>query len=346
MRPSLSIFQSYSEVTSDKWAEMNRSVRFIRHHPSSRDHVRKYSLESARHLRDRRHRGRSSQAKIPLLHICDLYDTALCLRVLWILHHSHVQFFLAFAECDVCCAITRSDLKYVQKLAVRRYLQNLTAEPLSNINVTLAVDLHAIRSNPPGFDLVSCEKVEQSKVRPITQRAILIDLEFQYAVSDGFADVEGLLIWRDPYSVGVIEIVRYLDPFLAARRKVENFSHHGGWHILVRAEHCGISAAIGGHHNVIYAAVEWLAVFVGIPTTQLLAGHIEFKDGAMLLGAREEERPLFRERQPVMAATRSMIQHGGRFAIPFRERVRNPANVVKVTLNVQRPLGSKNVADD
>ena len=46
-------------------------------------------------------------------HICDLYDTALCLRVLWILYHSHVQFFLAFAECDDCCAITRGDLKYV-----------------------------------------------------------------------------------------------------------------------------------------------------------------------------------------------------------------------------------------
>jgi hypothetical protein len=53
------------------------------------------------------------QRKNPLLHICDLYDTALCLGVLWILDHSHVQFFLAFAESDVCCAITRGDLKYV-----------------------------------------------------------------------------------------------------------------------------------------------------------------------------------------------------------------------------------------
>jgi hypothetical protein len=51
--------------------------------------------------------------KNPLLHICDLDDAALCLRVLGILHHSHVQFFLAFAERDVCCAITRGDLKYV-----------------------------------------------------------------------------------------------------------------------------------------------------------------------------------------------------------------------------------------
>ena len=40
-----------------------------------------------------------------LLHIRDLYDAALCLRDVWILDHSHVQFFLPFAECGVCCAI-------------------------------------------------------------------------------------------------------------------------------------------------------------------------------------------------------------------------------------------------
>src|SRR5207248_6311781 len=120
----------------------------------------------------------------------------------------------------------------------------------------------------------------------------------------------------------------------------------GSWQVFVRAKDRGISTAVGGHHNIIYAAVEWLAVFVGIPTAQLFAGHVEFKDGAMLLGAREQERPLFRERQPVMAATRGMIQNRGRFAIPFRQRVRNPANVVKVAVNVQRTLGSKDIADD
>src|SRR6266446_151879 len=76
--------------------------------------------------------------KNPLLHICDLYDTALRLRVLWILHHCHVQFFLAFAEGNVCCAVTRGDLKHVQQLAVGTYLQNLATKPLGNINVTLA----------------------------------------------------------------------------------------------------------------------------------------------------------------------------------------------------------------
>src|SRR5207247_1915172 len=47
-----------------------------------------------------------------------------------------------------------------------------------------------------------------------------------------------------------------------------------------------------------------------------------------------------------MAATRGMIQHRGRFAIPFRQRVGDPANVVEVTVNVQRALGSKKIADD
>src|SRR5438552_12478658 len=153
----------------------------------------------------------------------------------------------------------------MEKLAIRRYLQNLTAKPLGNIKVTFAVDFHAIRSKPPGFDLVSCEKVQQGKIRSVAQRAVGIDFEFQYAVSDGFADVEGLLIWRDTYSVGVIEFGRYLDPLLAARRKIENFPHDGGWQVLVWAKDRGVSAAVGGHRNIIDAAVEWLAVFVGIP---------------------------------------------------------------------------------
>src|SRR5207247_1449002 len=154
--------------------------------------------------------------------------------------------------------------------------QNLAAKPLSNINVTLAIDLHAIRSKPPVFDLVLGEKVQQGKIRSVAQRAVVIDLEFQYAVSDGFADIEGFLIWREAYSVGVIEVVGYLDPFLAARCKIENFPRDGGWNLLVRAKDRGISAVIGGHHNVIYAALKWLAVFVGVPTAQLLASHVEF----------------------------------------------------------------------
>src|SRR6266498_2174242 len=93
-----------------------------------------------------------------LLNILNLHDAALCLRVVWILYHSHVQIVLIFAECDVRRTITCGDFEDVQKLAVRRYLQNLAAKPLGNINVTLAIDLHAIRSKPPRVDLVSYKK--------------------------------------------------------------------------------------------------------------------------------------------------------------------------------------------
>jgi hypothetical protein len=48
-----------------------------------------------------------------LLHICDLYDAPLCLRVLRVLDHGHVQLLIVFTECYVCRAITRRDLKYV-----------------------------------------------------------------------------------------------------------------------------------------------------------------------------------------------------------------------------------------
>jgi hypothetical protein len=41
-----------------------------------------------------------------------------------------------------------------------------------------------------------------------------------------------------------------------------------------------------------------------------------------------------------------MIQYRGRFAVPFAQRVGDPANVVKVTVNVQGALGSKDIADD
>src|SRR5438067_10455604 len=91
-----------------------------------------------------------------LLNILDLHDAAFRLRVLWILHHRHVQFVLVFAEGDIGRAISGSDFKDVEKFTVRRYLQNLAAKPLGNIDVTLVIDLHAIRSQPPGVVLVLC----------------------------------------------------------------------------------------------------------------------------------------------------------------------------------------------
>ena len=66
----------------------------------------------------------------------------------------------------------------------------------------------------------------------------------------------------------------------------------------------------------------------------------------MLVGAREQKCLLFRKRQSVMAAALGVIQHGRRFSIPLRERVGDPADVVKVAVNVQRTLRSKDITHD
>ena len=102
---------------------------------------------------------RSGQSFTRLLHIGDLYDTAFCLWVLGILHRGYVQIFLAFAEGDIGCAISGRDGKDVEQIALRRDFQNLATKPLGNVNVPLAVDLHAIRPEPPGLVLVFYEQI-------------------------------------------------------------------------------------------------------------------------------------------------------------------------------------------
>ena len=39
-------------------------------------------------------------------------------------------------------------------------------------------------------------------------------------VPDGFADVEGLLVRRDAYAIGIVEPIRDLDPRLAVRGQI------------------------------------------------------------------------------------------------------------------------------
>src|SRR5206468_8395221 len=109
--------------------------------------------------------------------------------------------------------------------------------------------------------------------------------------------------------------------------------------VVVWAKDRGISTAISSNHDIIYSSHKLPAIAVGIPSAQLLPGHVEFQDCAGVVSTREEECFLFRERQPVMTAALRVIQHGSRFAIPFRERVGDPANIVKVAVNVQWTLG-------
>src|SRR5207249_11813340 len=114
-----------------------------------------------------------------------------------------------------------------------------------------------------------------------TQRAVAGDGEFQNTVSNHFADVKSFSVWRNTDSVCVVKILRDLDPFLTAGRKIKNLANYEGWcwWISVWAKHRGISTAVGSDHNIIYAAVEFLAVAIGIPSSQLLTCQIEFQDG-------------------------------------------------------------------
>src|SRR5437588_7738931 len=122
----------------------------------------------------------------------------------------------------------------------------------------------------------------------MAQLAVVIYREFQDAISDRLADVKSLLVRRDAYSVGVIEVVRYLHPFLTARRKIKNFPNHGGWcwRVGVWAKDRGISPTVGSHHNIIYPAIKLLAAIVGIPSSQLLPVHVEFQDCAGIIRTR------------------------------------------------------------
>src|SRR5204862_6499827 len=227
--------------------------------------------------------------------ILDLHDAAFGLLVLWILYHRHVQFLFIFAERNVCRAITCGNFKDVEQLPVRRDLQNLATEPLGHIDVALLVDLHAIRSNPPGIVLIPDEKVEQSKIGPVTSRAVVVDRELQDAISNRFADVESLLVGRDAYSIRVIEIVCHFHPFLTARREIKNFPNYRGWYrwIAIWTKDRRISTAVSGHHDIIYSPLKLPAIAVGIPSAQLFPGHVEFQDYAGIVSAREQECLLF-----------------------------------------------------
>jgi hypothetical protein len=74
---------------------------------------------------------------------------------------------------------------------------------LGDIQVAVAVDLQAVRANPPAVDFVLGENVEQREVGAVAERAVGIDRVFQDAVADGFADVERLLVGGNANAVGV-----------------------------------------------------------------------------------------------------------------------------------------------
>src|SRR5882757_8079403 len=177
----------------------------------------------------------------------------------------------------------------MQKLAGRRDLEDLSAEPLGDIQVALMVDLHAVRSQPPGIYLVRRQKVQQREIRSALERAICIDAELQYAIPNRFADVEGLLVGRNADTVGIVQIPRHLDPLLTAGRQIENLSGDRCRHVLGRTKHRRVGTAIGGDDDVVDAAVESVALIVAVPAVQKLARQVELQNRAMAVRAGKQK---------------------------------------------------------
>src|SRR5438874_2741594 len=173
----------------------------------------------------------------------------------------------------------------------------------------------------------------------MAKRAIGINIKFQDTIPDRFTDIESLLIGRDTDAVGVVKIVRDFDPILRTRSKVKNLSHDGGWRIDEVSKKRGVSAAISGHHDVVDAAIELIALVIGLPSAQLLAVEIELENSSVFISAGEKKSLLFRESQPVMAAVRCVIQNGCLLPIPLRQGVGDPADKIKIPIEIERTLG-------
>jgi len=111
------------------------------------------------------------------------------------------------------------------------------------------------------------------------------------------------------------------------------------WHI--NAPPCGRP------HNIIDAAVAMsCAVFVGIPTPQLLAGH-SISRIAMLLGARRRNVLCFVKRQIRYWPQPGVLDSTPcSFCRPISTACWRPSQRSKGRRHVQRTLGSKDIADD
>src|SRR5258705_10253613 len=180
----------------------------------------------------------------------------------------------------------------------------------------------------------------------MAKRAIGINIEFQDRIADRFTDIESLLIGRNTDAVSVVKIVRDLDPILRTGSKVKNLSHDRGWRIDEVSKKGGVGAAISGHHDVVDAAIELMAIVIGLPSAQFLAVEVELENGSVFIGAGEKKSLLLGESQPVMAAPRGVVQDGCLLSIPFRQAVGDPANKIKIPVEIERTFGPEDVLHD
>src|SRR5712691_13521551 len=113
----------------------------------------------------------------------------------------------------------------------------------------------------------------------MAERAIGINIKFQDTIADRFTDIESLLIGRDTDAVGVVKIACDLDPSLRTGSKVKNLSHDRGRRIDEVSKKGGVGAAISGHYDVVDAAIELMALVIGVPSVQFLAVEFELEYG-------------------------------------------------------------------
>ena len=98
----------------------------------------------------------------------------------------------------------------------------------------------------------------------MAERTIGINIKFQDTIADRLTDIESLLIGRDTDAVGVVKIVRDLYPIFRTRSQIKDLSHNHGWRIDEVSKKGGVSAAISGHNNVVDAAIELMALVIGV----------------------------------------------------------------------------------
>src|SRR5712675_1787747 len=180
----------------------------------------------------------------------------------------------------------------------------------------------------------------------MAKRAIGINIKFQDTIADRFTDIESLLIGRDTDAIGVVKIVHDLYPIFRTRSQIKDLSHDRGWRIDEVSKKGGVGPAISGHHDVVDAAIELMAIVIRVPSAQLLAVEVELENGSVFIGAGEKKSLLLGESQPVMAAPRGVVQDGCLLSIPFRQAVGDPANKIKIPVEIERTFGPEDILHD
>ena len=89
-----------------------------------------------------------------------------------------------------------------------------------------------------------------------------------------------------------------------------------------------------------------MALVIGVPSAQLLAVEVELENGSVFIRAGEKKSLLFGESQPVMATPRGVVQDGCLFPIPLRQGVGDPADKIKIPVEIERTFGPEDVLHD